>query len=180
MSGGSHIDPSNKKVALIISVLALLLAISETLGKTASSTALEKNIEASNLWSFFQAKSIRMTTMKVTADSVEASGKLNDKQEKLVQKWRADAARYDSEPETGEGRKELMAKAKHAEEQRDLSTAATHQYEMASAAIQIAIVLASTSIVIGVPALLWGSAGLGLIGLLFLGLGWLAPTLIHI
>ena len=51
---------------------------------------------------------------------------------------------------------------------------------MASAAIQIAIVLASTSIVIGVPALLWGSAGLGLIGLLFLGLGWLAPTLIHI
>ena len=118
--------------------------------------------------------------MKVTADSMEASGKLNEKQEKLVQKWRADAARYDSEPETGEGRKELMAKAKHAEEQRDLSTAATHQYEMASAAIQIAIVLASTSIVIGVPALLWGSAGLGLIGLLFLGLGWLAPTLIHI
>lgn len=180
MSGGSHIDPSNKKVALIISVLALLLAISETLGKTASSTVLEKNIEASNLWSFFQAKSIRMTTMKVNADSMEASGKLNEKQEKLVQKWRADAARYDSEPETGEGRKELMAKAKHAEEQRDLSTAATHQYEMASAAIQIAIVLASTSIVIAVPALLWGTAGLGLIGLLFLGLGWLAPTLIHI
>jgi hypothetical protein len=118
--------------------------------------------------------------MKVTADSVESSGKLNEKQEKLIQKWRADAARYDSEPETGEGRKELMAKAKHAEEQRELASAAGHQYEMASAAIQIAIVLASTSIVIGVPVLLWGSAGLGLIGIVFLGLGWLAPTLIHI
>lgn len=180
MSEGAHIDPSNKKVALIISVLALVLAISETLGKTAASTALDNNIEASNLWSFFQAKSIRMTTMKVAADSVESSGKLSDKQEKLVQKWRSDAARYDSEPETGEGRKELMAKAKHAEEKRDYATAAGHQYEMASAAIQIAIVLASTSIVVGVPMLLWGSAGLGLVGLFFLTIGWLAPTLIHI
>ena len=51
---------------------------------------------------------------------------------------------------------------------------------MASAAIQIAIVLASTSIVVGVPMLLWGSAGLGLVGLFFLTIGWLAPTLIHI
>jgi hypothetical protein len=179
MSGGAHIDPSNKKIALIISVLALVLAISETLGKTASSTALQNNIEASNLWSFFQAKSIRMTTMKVAADSVESSGKLNEKQEKLVQKWRSDATRYDSEPETGEGRKELMAKAKLAEEKRNYATAAGHQYEMASAAIQIAIVLASTSIVIGVPALLWGSAGLGILGICFLGLGWFAPTFIH-
>ena len=32
MSGAGHIDPSNKKIALLIAVLAAFLAFSETLG----------------------------------------------------------------------------------------------------------------------------------------------------
>ena len=49
----------NKKVALLIGVLALLLAFSETLGKSAQTGAISYNIEAANLWAFFQAKNIR-------------------------------------------------------------------------------------------------------------------------
>ena len=56
MSGhGGHIDASSKRVALVIAVLAAALAISETLGKSAQTAALSYNVEASNLWSFFQA-----------------------------------------------------------------------------------------------------------------------------
>ena len=57
MSAGhaGHIDPANKNVALLIAVLALVLAFSETLGKAAQTSALASHIEASNLWSFFQA-----------------------------------------------------------------------------------------------------------------------------
>ena len=62
MSGHGHVDPSNKKIALLISILAMVLALSETLGKSAQTAALSYNVEASNLWSFFQAKTIRMTT----------------------------------------------------------------------------------------------------------------------
>ena len=55
MSGHGHTDHGgNKGVALLISVLALVLALSETLGKSAQTTALGYNIEASNLWAFFQ------------------------------------------------------------------------------------------------------------------------------
>ena len=64
MSGGhGHVDPSNKKIALLISVLAVVLAFAETLGKGAQTAALSYNIEAANLWSFFQAKTIRRTTL---------------------------------------------------------------------------------------------------------------------
>ena len=54
-----HASGSNKKIALLIAVIALFLALSETLGKGAQTEAISKNVEASNLWAFFQAKSIR-------------------------------------------------------------------------------------------------------------------------
>jgi hypothetical protein len=62
--GGGHADNKdfNKKVALIIAVLALFLAFAETLGKSAQTAALNDQIEASNLWNFFQAKNIRRTS----------------------------------------------------------------------------------------------------------------------
>ena len=63
MSGGGHVDPSNKKIALQIAILAVVLSFSETLGNGAQTAALSLNIEASNLWSFYQAKTIRQTTL---------------------------------------------------------------------------------------------------------------------
>ena len=54
MSGhGGHVDPSNKKIALLIAVLALFLAISETLSKAYQTEVITKQVEASNLWAFF-------------------------------------------------------------------------------------------------------------------------------
>ena len=75
MSGGhGHADHGgNKGVALLISVLALVLALSETLGKSTQTTALGYNIEASNLWAFFQAKTIRQTTLRTAAEQLDAS-----------------------------------------------------------------------------------------------------------
>ena len=63
-----HASGSNKKIALLIAVIALFLALSETLGKGAQTEAISKNVEASNLWAFFQAKSIRRTVVQATAD----------------------------------------------------------------------------------------------------------------
>jgi hypothetical protein len=185
MSGHGHIDTSNKKVALLISVLALLLALSETLGKGAQTSGLGYNIEASNLWAFYQAKTIRMTTLRTAAESAEIdlpqlSGAKKDALARRIGEWKSTAARYDSEPETGEGRKELSARAKVAEENRKHAIAAYHQYEMASALAQIAIVLASAEVITGVAALVWISGALGIAGLAFCFLGFFAPTLVHL
>jgi len=183
MSGAAgHVDPSNRKIALLIALLALVLAFSETLGKAAQTSALAQNIEASNLWNFFQAKTIRMTTLRTAADALtaETAAETSDAATAQIRKWRDTAERYDSEPSTGEGRKELAARAKAAEARRDHAMAAYHQYEVASGAIQIAIVLASATIITGINALAWIAGGLGLVGIVFSLIGFLAPTAIHL
>jgi hypothetical protein len=175
--GGDH--GGNKGVALLISVLALVLAFSETLGKSAQTAGLAYNIEASNLWAFFQAKTIRQTVLRTAAEEVEAYGADGDAQ-KQVKKWKDTAQRYQSEPETNEGRDQLAARAKEAEKKRDRSMAAYHHYELASAAVQIAIVLASASIIAEIVALVWVAAGLGVLGVVFCVIGFFFPTAVHL
>src|SRR4029079_3793601 len=68
-----HAGSENKKIALLIAVIALFLALSEMLGKGAQTESIAKNVEASNLWAFFQAKSIRRTVVKTAADQAKLS-----------------------------------------------------------------------------------------------------------
>ena len=181
-AGHGHVDPSNKKVALLISVLALVLAFSETLGKSSQTSALSYNIEASNLWAFYQAKTIRQTAIRTAAESADAQygDKAPERMKRQSEAWKKTAERYESEPDKGEGRRELQARAIEAQNKSTRAMAAYHQYELASAAVQIAIVLASAEIITGVAAMLWISAGLGVIGVLFCLLGFFAPTAIHL
>src|SRR3982750_615669 len=106
---GDHGD--NKRIALLISLLALVLAFSETLGKSAQTAGLAYNIEASNLWAFFQAKTIRQTVLRTAAEETQVL-KSDDTARKQVDKWLDTAKRYQPEPETGEGREQLSARAK--------------------------------------------------------------------
>ena len=181
MSGGhGHVDHGgNKGVALLISVLALVLAFSETLGKSAQTAGLAYNIEASNLWAFFQAKTIRQTTLRTAAEQTEVLTS-SENSKKQIDAWRKTAQRYQSEPETNEGRDQLAARAKEAEKKRDTAMAAYHNYELASAAVQIAIVLASASIITSMVALVWAAAALGLLGVAFCVIGFLFPTAVHL
>ncbi len=180
-----HASGENKKIALLIAVIALFLALSETLGKGAQTESIAKNVEASNLWAFFQAKSIRRTVVQTAADQGKLGlGAAGDAGKAALQKqiddWQKTAARYRSEPETGEGTEQLAERAKHAEEERDHATAKYHHFELASAAFQIGIVLASATIITGMIALAWISGLLALAGLAFTALGIFAPHLLHL
>lgn len=180
-AGHGHVDAhgGNKRVALLISVLALVLAFAETLGKAAQTTATSTNIEASNLWAFFQAKTIRQTVLRTAAEQMDAADP-GEAAKKQVAKWKEAAERYQTEPETGEGRKELAARAKAAEEKRDRAMASYHHYEVASAAVQIAIVLASASIITTMPVLVWLAGALGLVGIAFCVIGFWFPAAVHL
>jgi hypothetical protein len=194
--GGDHghagIDTStiNKRVALLIAVIALFLAFSETLGKSAQTSALNHQIEASNLWNFFQAKNIRRTATIVATEQtkLELIGVTNEQQKaaitKQVDDWTKTAARYRSEPEAaggkGEGTVELARRAIEEQHLRDTALARYHHYEVASAAFQIGIVLASSTVITGIVALSFLAAGLGVIGLAFTAIGLLAPHAVHL
>jgi hypothetical protein len=180
-----HAAGHNKQIALLIAVLALFLAFSETLGKSAQTEGIGGNVEASNLWAFFQAKTIRRTVVLTAAEAMklQVDGAGSDAAKaamtKQIDDWQKTAARYRSEPETREGTTELAARAKEAEHARDRALSRYHNYEIASAAFQIAIVMASATIITGMMALAWISGLLGLAGLGFMALGLFAPDLLH-
>jgi hypothetical protein len=181
-----HAAHSNKKIALLIAVLALFLAFSETLGKSSQTSAITYNVAASDLWSFFQAKTVRMTVLTTAVEQAQnevdrtADAGAKAKLLKTIEGWKKTAARYNDEPETNEGRKQLAERAKQAEEKRELALARYHQYEFASAAFQIGIVLASAEVITGIAALGWLSGLLGVFGLGFMALGLWAPHALHL
>jgi len=171
----------NKKIALLISVLALFLALSETLGKSSQTAAVTLNVTSNDLWAFFQAKTIRMTVLSTAAEQMQieadraADAAAKDRLAKTIDGWKKNVARYDDDPASNEGRKQLSERAKHAEHERDEALARYHNYEFASAAFQIGIVLASAEVITGMAALAWLSGLLGVAGLALTGIGLWAP-----
>jgi hypothetical protein len=174
----------NKRIALLIAVLALFLSFSETLGKSAQTEAIDANVRSADTWAFFQAKDIRKTTLLTAADQTNllASGLADAAAKaaiaKQIEAWRATAARYESDPKTGSGRRELQPKAEKEEARHDLAMARYHHYELASAAFQIGIVLASATVITGMMALAWLAGLLGVAGLFLTALGFYAPHLL--
>ena len=180
-----HASHSNKGIALLISILALFLALSETLGKSAQTAAISFNVQASDDWAFYQAKTIRMGQLQTSADTMALLTKtatdadLKAAAAKQIEVWRKEAARNDDDPGRT-GRKQLMEKARESEEHRETAMARYHNYEFASAAFQIGIVLASATIITSMIWLAWVAGGLGVVGIGFTVIGLLAPHAIHL
>ncbi|MBV9954719.1 MAG: DUF4337 domain-containing protein, partial [Pseudolabrys sp.] len=157
--------------------------------KSAQTSALNHQIEASNLWNFFQAKSIRRTSTIVAAeamkvDQLAASDAQKEAMAKQIDEWNKTAARYRSEPEAGggkgEGTVELSKRAIEEQHLRDTALARYHHYEIASAAFQIAIVLGSATIITNMMILSWIAIGLGGLGLGFMAIGLFIPHAVHL
>src|SRR5262249_30753599 len=152
--------------------------------KSAQTAAISFNVEASNYWAFYQAKTIRQTALQVGTELLKSDRlKVNNEPPDAIKKalderidvWTRQVGRYDSEPMErparkevnlnppyGEGRRELMALALASEAKRDTSLERYHHYEVASAAFQIGIVLASATVITGMVVLSWLAGGLGL------------------
>jgi hypothetical protein len=181
-----HASGSNRNIALLIAVIALFLALSEMLGKGAQTLSISKNVEASNLWAFFQAKSIRRTQIQTASEQGKLTlGTTTDEAAKAalakqIDSWDKTAARYRNEPETGEGSEQLAKRAKEAEVARDVATDKYHHFEYASAMFQIAIVLASATIITSMVWLAYLSGALLLGGLAMTGFGLFWPHLLHV
>jgi len=174
-------NETNKRIGILIAVLASVLAFTEAAGSNAAADAIRQTVEASDTWAFFQAKTIRMTVLRAEAQSLELSsaemkaGPTFDATKKAIAEWRATADRYESDPETGEGRKELSDKAKKIMAERDDNAAANATYDLASGALQLGILLASAAVVTSVLWLAYIGAGLGLLGAGFGLMAWFAP-----
>jgi hypothetical protein len=163
----SDVVPWAKLAAVLISILAATLALIGIGEKQAHTEFLAHHVERSNGWAFYQAKNMRAVTREseaaVLASLPNASDPAIQARIKDAQEY---AARMRDEPRRadgggGEGMKQLAEKNQEEEHLRDHFGHLYHSYEYAAGAVEIAIVLASVSVVTGVAALAFGSAALG-------------------
>ncbi len=163
------------RAALTISIFAMVLAITSLGGSNAGKEITQENILAANSYAFYQAKSIRQTTLKVAVADLELQllrepampAAAKEAVRKKIEDYKKTVERYESEPETREGKKELMVRAKEHEELRDLAMRRDPWFDYAEGGLQIAIVLLSVSILASLPALYFTGLALGLVGTLF-------------
>ena len=175
----SNITPG-RLTAIYIATLAVLIAITSVGGDNATKDMIRASIQAADTYSFYQAKTIRQTTIRALADDFEARladpavpAPVRQKLQEKLGNYRATADRYESEPSTGEGKKELIAKARQFEAERELALKRDPYFDTAGALLQIAVVLASASLIIAGPILLWTSILLGVLGTLLMFNGFL-------
>ncbi|MGC2204081.1 MAG: DUF4337 domain-containing protein [Stellaceae bacterium] len=170
-------DASFRKLTgIYLGVIAMLLAITALGGSNATKTMLNANIQASDIYGYYQAKNIRQTVYQLTAEQLDsevlalpdmpeaARTKIQDR----IKRYRERVDRYESDPSTGEGKKELLAKAKEWETKRDHAAERDPNFDFAAALFQIAIVLGSVSIVAASRPLVHLSGALAIAGTLLM------------
>jgi hypothetical protein len=151
------------KAGWVIVVFAALLAINTYLAGGNSSKVLNNTIEANNTWAFYQAKSIKGTLAEMALDDAVRS---NDKAKQQALQAKID--RYESDPASNEGKKELMAKARKLEDERAVAKQRSPWYTYAGSLLQIAIVLLTASILAVKNALLRASVVVGSFAILLM------------
>ena len=167
-------DKSKTRTALTISVFAMVLAFASLGGSNAAKESMHENIQAANAYAFYQAKNIRQTAIKIAAADLELQllqqpgmpAAAKEATEKKIADYKKTADRYESEPETREGKKELMIKAKEHEAVRDHALRQDPWFDYAEGMLQIAIVLLSVSMIGAIPALFYVGGLLGSLGFL--------------
>jgi Domain of unknown function (DUF4337) len=174
-------DRFKQRAAVVIAIFAMLLAITGLGGQNATKEAINENVLASNDFNFFQAKNMRQTSLTLAANELElawaTSTSLSDEAKATLRKklddYRKTIVRYESEPATGEGKKELLARARDHTAKRDRALKQDPYFDYAEALLQIAIVLISVSLIADAVWLAFFGGGLGIIGALLMVNGYL-------
>jgi hypothetical protein len=158
----SHSDPWARGVAVLVSFLAAALALTEIGGKAAQNAYLTHHVALSNDWAFYQAKNLRAVVRTSESDLLASLPNAQDPAIQVRIKEAHDySARMRDDPKEGEGMKQLATKAQQEEHERDEAQHRYHSYEYAVGALEIAIVLASVSVVTRMRALTLGAAAIG-------------------
>ena len=157
------------KAGLVIVFMALFLAGNTYLANNFSSTAQTNLLKASNTYGFYQSKSIKQSI---------AEGQLEDAKDKKdkerIAKLEAKIARYESDPEKGEGKKELLEKARAQDAARDEARLHTPWLTFSGMLFQLAIVLLSAAILTVNNNMYRASWAVGIVGLFLMAQGfWL-------
>jgi hypothetical protein len=181
-------DRFRNRAALLIAIFAMLLAIGSLGGGNVAEDMIHANIKASDTWAFYQAKNVRQTAYRLAADELKlqlASPALSPEARAVLQanidKYEQTIARYDDEPDAaapadslrGEGKKQLAARARGYERDRERAGARDSNFDYSEVAFQLALVLGSVAILALSRPVLYLAIGLGVVGTVLMINGFL-------
>jgi hypothetical protein len=157
-----------RRVALVTAVYAVVLALASLGGSNAMKAMLLAQQEASNQWSYYQAKVVRehlnrgnkLILEMQLAEPSTLRGAEREKSEGLARRFAEEEKRMNAD------KKEIEPKAKAAEAERDLNQAKDPYFDYAEVLLQIAIVCASVAILAASRPMFWFSSALAVIGTL--------------
>ena len=159
-------DKIKSKAALIISVFAAIFSVNAFIQNQLAGRVLNNTIVANDLYNFYQAKSIKQT---VTEFAQEDAVRAGDKKRADELQTRID--RYETDPTSGEGKRELLAKAKAVEAERDHAKKQSPWIGIAGSIMQIAIVLLTASILSSGMLMFWAGLGAMAVALVIMAQG---------
>jgi hypothetical protein len=141
-------EPFTKRVALTTAIFAVILAITSLGGSNAMKEMLLAQQQASDQWAFYQAKVIRehlyrQQKQRLELDLLEKEAlkpEVRKRYEALLQQTSKEAERYGLE------KKDIRKAAEKLEHERDINRNKDPYFDYAEVLLQIAIVMASISI----------------------------------
>ncbi len=155
-------DQAARWIAVLIAALAASLALAELGEKSTQNTYLTDHVTLSDNWAYYQAKNVRATARDAEATILESlPGAADPAMQARIKQARDQAVLLRDDPKAGNGMKQLEAGAAEIQAERDHAFHHYHWYELTVGGLQIAIVLASVSVVTRARAL---TLAAGLIG----------------
>ncbi len=172
-------DPFVKRIALCVAIYAVILAIAGAGGKNAGKDMISEQIEASNRWAQYQAKSVReaiyINDLEKYELEKEKGGMSPESESKLVKSMERVKKKTEDYKKDKE---EIKAKAEGHEAARDKAHKKDSYFDFAELLLQIAIVLASVAMLSKTRWSFLLSLALVAVGLLFTLNGY--TLLVHI
>ncbi len=165
-------DTHARLSSVLIGVLAAGLALADMAERSSQNAYLSHHIAVSDNFAFYQARQTRAQIASQTASLLELSANAADERvQKTALEARAEARRVSEDSDRGNGLRQLQAKADAAAKLRDRALERYELFELVTSGLQIAIVLASVSVVTKIRALLWVAVVLGVAAAGYAGLG---------
>jgi hypothetical protein len=128
-------------VSVTISILAVLVAAVTLLGHRAHTEELLLQAKASDQWSYFQAKNIRLHEMQVVVDQFAVlTNQDKEKTEVLQEKYQKEVERYEKDKDS------INEKAKDLENERDLVSHRADRFDGGEGLIEVGLVICSMTL----------------------------------
>ncbi len=136
-------DPQVRRVSLSMALIAVLVAAVGLLSHRAHTAAILKQAEASDQWSYMQAKNIRMHTYALFADLLDMAapaGADGEKRQAKREAYTKQSEKYKDDVA------EINKKATELEHERDTQEHRADRYDTGEVLLEISLVLSSVTL----------------------------------